>query len=221
MSAGEFFELIRPAAFIVSAILSIFVFVSARRRFPLYQALLWALGTMLLPLVFIPVYLALLIIQPKRFARYLPPTTRRMLIETAIYATILLSTLAVYLYTDSHTADTHIARATEAKVSNDTKSAIREYQHALAEQDDAHTHKLLAAELANSGYWAEAISEYRLAEQGGEPDDVIHYQLGLLLDKMNLDGQAKLEFREFVFSEMCARPKLGDYRCEDAKRRLE
>ena len=53
----------------------------------------------------------------------------------------------------------------------DWATAIREYREALKDEDDPHTHKLLAVELANAGYISEAIAEFRLAELGGETCD--------------------------------------------------
>ena len=88
-----------------------------------------------------------------------------------LYAVIALAALFVYFYLDSRSVDAHLARATQAKLVEDSTTAIREYRAALAREDDPHTHKLLAIELANAGYLAEAILEFRLAEQGGESDD--------------------------------------------------
>ena len=76
-----------------------------------------------------------------------------------------------YFYFDSRSVDAHLARATQAKLVEDSTTAIREYREALKREDDPHIHKLLAIELANAGYISEAITEFRLAEQGGETDD--------------------------------------------------
>ena len=105
-----------------------------------------------------------------------------------------------------------------AKLVEDTNTAIREYQQALALEDDPHTHKLLAIELATAGYLSEAISEFRLAQQGGEPDDSIQYRLGLLLERLNQEGQARLEFQDFLLTTTCTQQ---DLRCEEARNRLE
>ena len=58
----------------------------------------------------------------------------------------------------------HLARATQAKLVEDSATAIREYRAALALEDNPHTRKLLAIELANAGFIAEAIVEFRVAE---------------------------------------------------------
>jgi tetratricopeptide (TPR) repeat protein len=58
ISAGELFELTRPASFALSALISTWVFASARRRgFPLYAALAWALTTLFYTLIILPIYL--------------------------------------------------------------------------------------------------------------------------------------------------------------------
>ena len=62
ISAGELFELIRPAALILSALISTWVLASARRRFPFYVALLWAVATLLFLPIVLPLYLIAVLI---------------------------------------------------------------------------------------------------------------------------------------------------------------
>ena len=166
MSAGQLFDLIMPAASAVSALVSTWVLASARKRFQLHYALMLALGTLLLPLIALPVYLVLMMwrakIGPPRRWRYTLPL---------LYAVVTLSAIFIYFYLDSRSVDAHLARATQAKLVEDSTTAIREYRAALAREDNPHTHKLLAIELANAGYIAEAIREFELAKQGGEPED--------------------------------------------------
>jgi tetratricopeptide (TPR) repeat protein len=58
ISAGELFELTRPAAFVLSALASTWVLASARRQsFALYAVAAWALATLYVPLVTLPIYL--------------------------------------------------------------------------------------------------------------------------------------------------------------------
>ena len=58
ISAGELFELTRPAAFALSALLSAWVLASARRHgFALYAVAAWTLGTLFFPLIILPIYL--------------------------------------------------------------------------------------------------------------------------------------------------------------------
>src|SRR6185369_6858138 len=158
MSAGQLFDLIMPAAFAVSALISTWVLASARKRFRLHYAFALAVGTLFLPVVVFPIYLVLMMWKPKRW-RYLLPL---------LYAVIALSVIAAYFYFDSRSVDAHLARATQAKLVEDSTTAIREYQEALKREDDPHTRKLLAIELANAGQLSEAIEEFRLAGLGGE-----------------------------------------------------
>ena len=158
-----------PAAFAVSALISTWVLASARKRFRLHYALALAIGTLFLPLIVFPVYLVLMLWRektgpPKRWRYSLP----------LLYAVITLSAIVIYFYVDNRSVDAHLARAARARLREDSTTAIREYREALAREDDPHTRKLLAIELANAGYISEAITEFRLAEQGGEtclPED--------------------------------------------------
>jgi uncharacterized membrane protein YqjE len=158
MSAGELFELIMPFAYVVSALLSTWILASARKRFQLHLTFAFALATLFLPLVVFPLYLAIIIWRkkgeaPKRW-RYLAPL---------LYAAIVLAAIGGYFYFDSRTVDAHLARATRARLVDDHNTAIREYRQALALEDNPHTHKLLALELANAGFKSQAEAEFRLA----------------------------------------------------------
>src|SRR5262245_10961292 len=164
MSAGELFDLIMPAAYVASALLSTWVLASARKRVGLLSALGLALATLLLPVVVFPLYLAAIII----WRRPVKPPPRWRYALPLLYAAIILSTIGLYVYFDSRTVDAHLARAARAKLVYDHHAAIKEYRQALTLEDDPHTHKLLAIELANAGYTLEAESEFRLAQQGGE-----------------------------------------------------
>ena len=214
MSAGQLFDLIMPAAVAVSALLSTWVLASARKRFQLQYALALAVGTMFLPVIVFPIYLVLMMwrekVGPPRRWRYSLPL---------LYGVIALSSIGAYFYFDNHSVDAHLARATRAKLVEDSTTAIREYREALVREDDPHTHKLLAIELANAGYVTEAIAEFRRAEEGGEPDDSIPFWLGLLLEKMNLNSQARMEFEKFLMSETCGRQ--GDDRCDVAREKTK
>jgi MFS family permease len=164
MSAGELFELIRPVVVVISILLSAWVLASARKRFSIFVAFAWAIGTLLLPLVGLCLYLAVILVWrwPARSRRW------RLLLPLA-YATILLAGAGMYFRHESATVDTHLARATRAKLVEDHATVIREYRQALAIENDPHTRKLLAIELANAGQLSEAITEFNLARQGGEP----------------------------------------------------
>jgi hypothetical protein len=212
MSAGQLFDLIMPAAFALSALLSTWVLASARKRFQLLHAFGLAIGTLFLPLIVFPLYLSLMLWRKKVG----PPAKWRYALPL-FYAVIVLSTIGVFFYLDSRSADAHLARATQAKLVDDSKTAIGEYRQALAVEDDPHTRKLLAIELANAGFVSEAIAEFRVAQEGGEPDDSISYRLGLLLQKNNLTSQAASEFAKFLQSETC---KQQDSRCDEVRIKL-
>ena len=213
MSAGELFELIRPSVLIVAALISTWVLGSARKRFPLYVAFAWALGTLFLPLVVVPVYLVVILLW--RRPAYSPSWP---LVLPLTYGLVVTAAIAAYFYFDSRTVDAHLARAARAKLVEDHGTVIREYQRALALEDNPHTHKLLALEFMQAGYLGDAISEFRLAEQGGEPDDSIHYYLGLLLERIDHNGQARLEFEKFLLTQTC---QTADRLCESARVKLE
>jgi len=166
MSAGQLFDLIMPAAFAVSGIISTWVLASARKRFRLGYALALAIATLFLPFIVFPIYLVIMLWRPK-----VGPPRRWRYSLPLLYAVIALSAIGAYFYFDSRSVDAHLARATRAKLVEDSTTAIHEYREALKREDDPHTHKLLAIELANAGYIPEAIAEFQLAKQGGEPDD--------------------------------------------------
>lgn len=217
MSAGEFFDLIRPAVLVVSAVISTWVLASARKRFRFYQALLWALGTLFFPLIFLPLYLVVLLFVKRRQPRSATDSMGWRFALPLLYAVVVLFSIAVYLYRDESSVDAHLARATQHKINNETGKTIAEYQQALALEDNPHTHKLLAIELANAGYSTDAITEFRLALRGGEPDDSIHFHIGTLLDRINHHGEADLEYKEFLNTKACTKNPV-DFRCEAAAR---
>lgn len=217
MSAGELFELIRPSVLIVAALISAWVLGSARKRFPIYVAFGWALGTLFLPLIALPLYLAVILLW--RRPVYSPALP---LVLPLTYGLVVTASIAGYFYFDSRTVDADLARAARAKLVEDHATVIREYQDALAIEDNPHTHKLLALEFMHAGYLIEAISEFRLAEQGGEPDDSIHYYVGVLLERLDQNGQARLEFERFLMTATCQTDeKPGDGLCESARSRIE
>lgn len=164
MSAGEWFELISPAVFLLSALLSTWVLASARKRTPLRAAFGWAIGTLLLPFVVLPLYLSLLLLRPTEVR-----SPRRRLLVPLVYGVVVVGAIGVYFYRDRQSVDAHLARAVQAKLVDDYATAIREYRRALAIEENAHTRKLLAVELALAGHLSEAKTEFHLAEQGGEP----------------------------------------------------
>jgi hypothetical protein len=165
MSAGQLFDLIMPAAFAASALVSTWVLASARKRFQLHYAFALAVATLFLPFIVFPIYLVLMMWRPK-----IGPPKRWRYLLPLLYGAMALLVIGAYFYFDSRSVDAHLARATQAKLIEDSTTAIREYRGALALEGNQHTHKLLAIELANAGYVSEAVLEFRLAEPC-EPGD--------------------------------------------------
>lgn len=230
MSAGELFELIRPAVLVGSALVSTLVLANARRHFPTFLALLWALGALFFPLITIPLYLVVLFVRKRHglnatnkdgSRRLRRAAASSWLITTPLaYATLVLTLIGLYLYSDHQSIDARLARATQAKLKGEIGRTISEYRGALFQENNAHTHKLLAIELADIGNWTEALLEFRLAEEGGEPDDSIPFRIGSLLDILNLEGQARLEYQRFLVTKACTDP-VPDDRCVTARGKVQ
>lgn len=228
ISAGEFFDLIRPAVLVLSALASIWVLVSARRRqFSLIQATAWALGTLAFPLIILPLYLVIRLVRKRRGANAEVENqghvvsrlvTKWPITVPLLYSAIVLSSIALYLYWEQQNIDAHLTRAAHAKIRGQRGKTIDEYRAALTKEDDPHTHKLLAIELVETGDWSGALTEFRLAEEGGEPDELTAFRIASLLDLLNLPHQAKLEYRRFLQARTCTQP-LPDRRCEAASAR--
>lgn len=229
-SAGEFFELIRPAVLVLSALASIWVLASARRyRFVNYVAITFALGTLFFPLITLPLYLIARFIrrpndqpaheQGERKTISSPPPLQHRIGLPLAYATIVFTVSAFYLYWDHQSVDGHLARAVQAKLSGNRVATINEYRAALTLEDNPHTRKLLAIELADSGEWAAALFELRLAEKGGVDDDRIALYIATLLESLNLPNQAILEYQRFLESRSCTQP-LPDERCAAASTKV-
>jgi hypothetical protein len=231
ISAGGFFELIRPAVIVLSALVSIWVLASARRhRYPIYVAIGWALGTLFFPLIVLPLYLIARFIrrrseQPRdgADASRTFSSSRSARFRVAIpltYAAVALSLIGFSLYWDHQSVDGHLMRAAHAKISGKRAGTIDEYRAALKLEDNPHTRKLLARELADTGDWTGALLELRKAEEGGEPDDLIAFYIASLLDLLNLPNQATLEYRRFLETRACTQP-LPDERCGVASVRVQ
>lgn len=215
ISAGELFDLIRPAVLVLAALISTLVFASARKRFPFLIALLWALATFFLTLIVLPLYLIALLIRRQTPSRPL----RWKLIGPLIYGLLIMSGISLYLYKQGRGVDVHLARAAHAKIRGNRAKTIAEYKAALSVEDDPHTRKLLGFELFDAGYWTEALSELRLAEKGGERDDFMILRIAGLLDVLNQPAQARLEYQHFLQSSLCVHP-VPDKRCELARSRV-
>lgn len=231
ISAGEFFELIRPAVLVFSALASIWVLASARRhRFLIYVAIGWSLGTLFFPLIIFPLYLIVRFIRQQSelphagaeagvtFSSSRAPRWRVGLPLT--YGAVVLSSIGFYFYWDHQSVDGHLTRAVHAKLSGKRGGTIDEYRAALKLEDNPHTRKLLARELSDTGDWTGALLELRRAEQGGESDDFIAFNIATLLDLLNLPNQASVEYQKFLETRACTQP-LPDERCAVASARVQ
>lgn len=213
ISAGEFFELIRPTVTIVSALISTWVLISARKRFSLYTALLWSLTVFVLPTIVLPIYWATILVG-KSF-RLHNHSLRWPVVGPAIYAIVLLSGSVIYLRSQNRGIDAHLFNASQAKVNGDSAKAIAEYRKALALEEDPHTRKLLAVELYRTAAWDQALTEFRLAEAGGEQDEWLPFSIGSVLMELGRPAEARIEYKRFVNGAACSR-EPGDARCNAA-----
>jgi Flp pilus assembly protein TadD len=86
-------------------------------------------------------------------------------------------------------------------------------------EDDPHTHKLLAIELAADGLNEEALAEFRRAERGGEPDPQLPFYIGTALFSLGRETEAASEYRRFLGGPTCTQA-LPDLNCSTARARL-
>jgi hypothetical protein len=233
ISAGEFFELLRPAALIISALLSTWVLASARRRnFRFPFAVTWAIATFFLPLIVLPLYL-IVCVSARRRVRVAESDIRKRsqeptgslvpaILKFAIpgaYCAVLLLFIGFAFCRNRNSVDAHLARAEQAKVLNQRERSIREYRAALALENNPHTHKLLGIELANANQWNEALAEFRAAERGGEPDELLSWRIGKTLEALGNHSEAVADYTRFLQSRLCTQ-QLPDDACETARRRI-
>ena len=232
--------MLRPVAVVFRILISTWVLADTRRRrLSFYSATAWTLGALLFPLIILPLYLAVRIIERPHQGvkteenkagenaaapeiipdKQAPPPAWSRLWPLA-YALTLTCCCALYFYADYESFDAHLARAAGARLLRQSHRTIHEYQAALVLRDDPHTHKLLAIEFANTKQWNDALEEYRAAERGGEADDLLPYYTAVALDALNRPTEAMPEYREFLRRGLCRQP-LPDARCSDAQARLE
>jgi tetratricopeptide (TPR) repeat protein len=237
ITAGQLFELLRPVSFALSVLLSAWVLASARRSgYGMYQVVLWTGGAFLFPLIVFPAYLIARIWLGRRVAASTPeaaspesesesdeapPVLPRWRYGLPLaYAALVLTIGAAFFYVDSRSAEEQLARASRDKLMNLHDRSAREYRAALKEEDDPHTHDLLAGELAAGGRWEEALAEYRAAVNGGEPDGQLPYKIARALDALHRPDEANQEYRKFSLSPSC-KQALPDERCQGAEQRAQ
>ena len=227
----------RPVAWALSALVSAFVFASTRkRRFRSYAVALWTLGTLFFPLIILPLYLIVLArarrservseapqqtkaVAEKRPKTHAAPSAWKHILPI-LYLVAVLSLIALFFYRDYWSLDAHLWRASNAKLRGPHEKVVNEYRAALRLEDNPHTHKLLAIELAAEGRAEEALAEFRAAERGGEPDDRIPYYEGVALDALHREPEAALEYKRFTNGPLCAQA-LPDANCSTARARIQ
>jgi tetratricopeptide (TPR) repeat protein len=220
MSAGEFFDLVRPAFLLVSAFLSTWVLISSSRAgFRLQSSLAWALASLFLPLVVVPLYLFIRINRQSRVNQDRPRGLSVTVLLPALYLITVLLVLGLAQYKERTNVDTYLARATQARIAGDRAGAIRQYRKALQLEDNAHTHKLLGIQLSDAGDLNGALTEFRLAESGGEPDRTLSFRIAVSLDLLNKQTEAIGEYKRFLQSEGCTTESL-DHQCAVARQRV-
>jgi tetratricopeptide (TPR) repeat protein len=156
---------------------------------------------------------------PLRLRRYVSLRLRRYA-PSLLYAAVLLAAGAFYFYRDYHSFDAHLARAANARLGNRRDATIREYRAALRIVDDAHTHKLLAVQLAEDGQAEAALAELRAAERGGEPDEMLTLRVASALDTLGRAEEALAAYEKFLRSESCSRPQSPAPQCVEAAARV-
>lgn len=144
----------------------------------------------------------------------------RKLALPVLYAFALLAAGTVYFYRDYHSFEAHLARAANARLLLQRPATIREYRAALRLSDDAHTHKLLAVQLAEDGQLEAALNEFRAAERGGEPDELLTLRIAHTLDALGRPAEARPEYQKFLRQDLCTRP-TPDARCAEASARAQ
>ena len=221
ISAGELFELMRPAAWALSALISAFVFASARARgFRAYAVVAWTLGTLLFPFIIVPLYLIARSRGREKSSKTIAASPAWNIIWPILYLVAVLSVIALFFYKDYRSLDAHLWRANNAKLRGPQEKAIAEYRAALSLEDHPHTRKLLAIELAAAGRAAEALTEFRAAELGGEPDERLPYYMATTLDALRREREAALEYKRFMDGPLCTQA-LPDANCATARARIQ
>jgi tetratricopeptide (TPR) repeat protein len=222
VSAGQLFELMLPLSFALTALLSTWVLMSARRHlFGAATVTLWTLGTLFFPLIILPLYLVARSFRRRDENEERAPSQalpwRRTL--PLLYLATLLSLYALYFYIDSRGAEAHLMRANQARVRGQREQVIEEYRAALRVEDDAHTHNLLAKEYSAAMRYDEALREFRTAERMGEIDEELSFNIAVSLDLLNHSAEAVPEYERFLNDSLC-REMPYDVRCVAARQRV-
>lgn len=219
ISFGQLFAALLPVACALAIICSTWVLADARRRqLSRYAISAWTLGTLLLPLTVLPLYLLTRLWAKHSASDQVGPFWARAA-PPLLYAFVLTFLAALYFVHDYCSLDAHLARASDARLHNQHARAASEYRAALKLTDDPHTHKLLGLELATLQQWPDALTELRAAERGGEPDAALPFHIAKALDALGRHDEALNEYQKFMAGELCARV-APDARCARAQAQL-
>jgi tetratricopeptide (TPR) repeat protein len=221
ISAAELFEFVRPAVWTLSAFASAFVLSSARRAgLRSYWVAAFTLGTLFFPLITLPLYLLARAVLKGRAQQAAAQRSQRFRYTLPVlYLIALLSLIALFFYRDYRSLDAHLWRANNAKLRGPHSKVIAEYRAALELEDDPHTRKLLAIELAADGLNEEALAEFRAAERGGEPDPQLPFYIGTALFSLGREAEGATEYQRFLGGPRCTEA-LPDLNCSIARARL-
>lgn len=220
ISAGQWFELMLPVWFAVTALLSAWVLASARRRGMSAAAVtLWTLGTLFFPLIILPLYLIARSYRLRREEESEPPPLPLRKTLPLVYLSVMLGLGSLYFYMDRRSPDAYHMRANQARVREQREQVIAEYRAALKLEDDAHTHNLLGKELQAVGRYDEALSEFRTAERMGEADNLLPLNIAQSLDELKRFDEARPEYERFLNGPLCAEMP-HDRLCAHARMRV-
>ncbi len=224
ISSATLADGLRPVSFALAVMLSTWVLSDARRRgLSVFAVTVWTLLVLLLTPVLLPLYFIARTFASKSAAveaRHAAKRMKRDFVWPLLYAATLAALGAGYFYLDYKSLDAHLARASQARLSDQHERAIREYRSALVSEDDPHTRKLLGIELLDMGRAAEALAEFRAAESAGEPDELLSFRIASALDALGRTTEAAPAYQKFLQSRACTQT-LPDRNCEQAYTRLQ
>lgn len=220
VSAGSLTELLQPLLFAAAAFASAVVLADTLRcGFAFYVVIGWTLAALFYPHIFLPLYLAFRLFkgrptQARR--RTVGQKLLRVLTPALLYVLVVLTLGVWWRERDEHSFEGYLEQAVAARLRDRHLAAADAYRAALRQQDDAHTHKLLAMELMATRQWAEALEHLRAAERGGEDDEALSFYLAATLDGLKRRDEAVPYYRKFITSSLCTRP-VPDERCQNAR----
>ena len=196
------------------------------------SVILWTAGAFFFPLVVSPFYLAAALfglrdqtvdqepnesstdtsndeiappVEPEQNLTAVP--MRRAL--PVLYFLVLIGIGGLSYYHEWHSVDSHMARANRARLIKDNARVIAEYRAALEKENDPHIRSLLGTALTDAGDWDQALTEFQMALNGGEPDDLLLYNAGVCLQNLGRNDEARTYFARFLQTPSCRNSDLS------------